>query len=712
LFGTCAVQVIVITMAELNYDFRKRLLEVHSPYRRDFDAVIPENSTVVTDEWKIVIPCDADKIIYNAARDLEEYFFISMKLSVKVVYDCGGCASKVVTYAVDPSLGENEYRVIASEDKIAITGADSRSAAQGGYWVEDLMNLNEAPYVEYTDIVRKPLYSPRMIHSGFGLDMFPDEHIRSIAHHGINALLVFVKDVDTTPHGYVDFNDLIYRAGCYGVDVYCYSYMKSRRHPDDPKAEEFYEGLYGRLFDRCPGFKGIVFVGESCEFPSNDPHTSGMLRLVNRNPDGTNKTGKIAPGWWPCYDFDKWVKLVKGIIQKRKPDVDFVFWTYNWGGQPEADRLALIDSLPTDISLLVTFEMKQTIVREGVRNYTVDYNLWFEGPGDYFVSEAKRAKERGIRLYTMSNTGGRTWDIGVVPFEPAPQQWMRRYAEMQKAHDNWGLCGTMDSHHFGYWPSFIAELAKWAFYAPVEDYMSVLRRIVKRDFGAENVDTVIEAYDKFSDGIRSLVSTDADQYGPFRIGPSYPLTLNAKYGEVNIPTVFYAHFGGNHITNPIYAAGASTPEQLKKLNYEIKEHSITRDKFAEGAAMLDAIIDTLPERKKDNARRIAGVAHFFSNAARTTVNTKEWQKRKVELKKLAASETPLGEAEKARIEELKAEMKAIGLNELENAKATIPYVEFDSALGFEPSMEYMTDRAHIEWKLGVTEQAISELDLY
>ena len=46
------------------------------------------------------------KIIYNAARDLEEYFFISMKLSVKVVYDCGGCASKAVTYAVDPSLGE------------------------------------------------------------------------------------------------------------------------------------------------------------------------------------------------------------------------------------------------------------------------------------------------------------------------------------------------------------------------------------------------------------------------------------------------------------------------------------------------------------------------------------------------------------------------------------------------------------------------------
>ena len=32
---------------------------------------------------------------------------------------------------------------------------------------------------------------------------------------------------------------------------------------------------------------------------------------------------------------------------------------------------------------------------------------------------------------------------------------------------------------------------------------------------------------------------------------------------------------------------------------------------------------------------------------------------------------------------------------------TIPLVEFDSRLGYEPSMEYMTDKAHIEWKLNL-----------
>jgi len=61
---------------------------------------------------------------------------------------------------------------------------------------------------------------------------------------------------------------------------------------------------------------------------------------------------------------------------------------------------------------------------------------------------------------------------------------------------------------------------------------------------------------------------------------------------------------------------------------------------------------------------------------------------------------------------LKSEMKAIAADEIRNAQNTIPYVEFDSRLGFEPSMEYMTDRAHIEWKIGIVEKALNELERY
>ena len=94
-----------------------------------------------------------------------------------------------------------------------------------------------------------------------------------------------------------------------------------------------------------------------------------------------------------------------------------------------------------------------------------DYTLAFTGPGYYFESEAAAAKKKGIRLYSMTNTGGRTWDFGVAPYEPMAQQWIRRYKEMAKAHDEWDLCGIMESHHYGFTPSIITNFQSTALWS-------------------------------------------------------------------------------------------------------------------------------------------------------------------------------------------------------------------------------------------------------
>ena len=255
-------------MAEINYDFRKRFSVVHSPTRRDMEKKCPEGFIEVTDEWYITIPDYADVVMTNAARDLEDYFFTSMKISLKLVRESEVCkCKKRIVYSTDLSIKEHSYRFAVSENEIILCGTNSRMAAQAGYFLEDLMNLEEGPFLKPRDYVRTSLFNPRMVHSGYGLDMYPTEHIKNIAHSGISALLVFVKDVDKTPHGYEDFNDLCYRASQHGLDVYAYSYLHNEMHPDDDGAYEFYENLYGKFFDRCPLFKGIIFVGESCEFP-------------------------------------------------------------------------------------------------------------------------------------------------------------------------------------------------------------------------------------------------------------------------------------------------------------------------------------------------------------------------------------------------------------------------------------------------------------
>lgn len=83
-----------------------------------------------------------------------------------------------------------------------------------------------------------------MIHSGYGIDEFPDAHLSQIAHTGMDAILVFVKGVNLTTRGFLDFNDLIWRAAKYGIDVYAYSYLKSEKHPEDEGTEAFYESTY------------------------------------------------------------------------------------------------------------------------------------------------------------------------------------------------------------------------------------------------------------------------------------------------------------------------------------------------------------------------------------------------------------------------------------------------------------------------------------
>ena len=696
---------------EVNYQFRQRYSVIHCPDRRDADKVCGVGQVEVDNTWTIVIPADADAVVKNAARDLEDYLFTSMNVSVRVAREgSNAVGDKRIVYGVSAELDENSYRFAVSETEILLVGGSPRMAAQASYYLEDLMNLCEAPFLDQTDEVRRSLFGTRMVHSGFGIDMYPNEHLVNLAHAGITAVLLFVKAIDQTAHGYQDFNDLCYRAAQYGIDVYAYSYFRNKFHPDDEGAEEYYESVYGHLFDRCPYFKGLIFVGEDADFPSKDPHTCGVTYFDDLDENGNPRHNLYEyPGYFPCVDYADLMNLIKKIVYKRRPDADIVLWSYNWGHAAPEHRKALLDVLPKDVAIQATYEMFETVTRDGVDNRTVDYTLFIPGPGKYFTTEGEFAKQNGLRFYSMTNTGGLTWDIGVVPYLPAPYQWMKRYEGMRKAHDEYGLVGLMESHHYGCTPSFITELAKWAFYSPAVDLEDTLRRLVVRDFGADNADTVCKAYRHFSEGIHHLVSTDPDQYGPHRVGPAYPFQLFENAGE-RMPQEPYAHFG-SRICFTHYGMGMwgndlgiglnvdePSEKDVRKFDFEIESFTQAEAHYARGCELLASVIKTLPERKRDNAERILALAMFIRNTMRTSVAVKEFYKRKCRLLKSHGEER----------NRLVDEMLQLCRGEVSNAEDTIPLVEFDSRLGFEPSMEYMCDRAHIEWKLERLYRVIDE----
>ena len=85
---------------------------------------------------------------------------------------------------------------------------------------------------------------------------------------------------------------------------------------------------------------------------------------------------------------------------------------------------------------------------------------------------------------------------------------------------------------------------------------------------------------------------------------------------------------------------------------------------------------------------MAALGRFMARAAQTTVHTKEWR--------LAAEKKDW------------AAMVQIAEAEIKNAEATLPLGELDSRLGWEPSMEYMCDAAHLRWKCETTRRVLEE----
>lgn len=683
-------------VAERNYQFRQRLNVVHQPNRRDPAAQPNAGETEIAEGWRIALPSDASEYLEAVGKDLQDYLFVSMGVSALLVRaDAEGARTiRLTTRDRWPEGGAalttpRGYRLVVAGDGITICGHDERGVGQGCYYLEDLLNLRAGPFLEPLDVVRAPVFSPRMVHSGWGLDQFPDPHLNAIAHAGMDAVLVFVKGPDMTTTGYLDLNNLVDRAALHGLDVYLYSYLESRVHPGEPGAKAYYESTYGELVRSCPGAKGVIFVGESCEFPSKDPRTTGRLRL-EPSPDG-EPDSRPSPGWWPCTDYPEWLNLLKPILRQVNPELDIVFWTYNWGWAPEEDRLALIASLPQDITLQATFEMFENIEKEGIMTRCVDYTVSFAGPGTYFRSEAQAAHERGLRLYTMSNTAGLTWDIGVIPYDPVPFQWARRHEGLLAAHRDWGLVGLMDSHHYGWWPSVVNELAKWAFWEPATDPEEMAERLARRDFGPEGGQLAVAAWHDWSEAWLDYVPTNEDQYGPFRVGPSYPLLLEAE--PELFPSAPFAHFGRDILSTHY------SPHKPEDLPTEIALLERMARRWEEGLAKLEQAVALTPERKLPDAQRTLGLGQFIRLCLQTTINTKRWWLLKVALVSAEAPE---------QIRAVAAEMTELGEAEVANAAAAIPLVEADSRLGWEPSMEYMTDRAHLEWKIAQLRRVLDE----
>ena len=689
-FGTVAPACAVPKLPdEPEYAFRKRLLVVHEPDRRDPAARTESDEFVFSDGCRVAVPQDAPPLVARAAWDFAEYLAVSMGVKTGAV--------DAVAIALDPSMERGSYEVDVG-DKVSVKAADERAAAQALYHLEDLMNLREAQFLKKGRTLRKARFSPRLVHSGYECDEFPDEHLRALAHHGMDAILVFLYGPGVAKLGRKDnVADTMRRAKAWGLDTYIYSHVKGWKHPDDPDAEAFFDERYGKLAAAYPEARGFVVVDENCHFPSKDPRVAewDVERRCKKDPNDP----RPAPGDYPSSDYPAWFRRVQDALHKANPNLELVFWAYAFVWQPIENATAFVDLLPKDVVLNVTFEMGGAHEkRNGMKSVVEDYSLSFEGPGAFFQNMAARAKRDGLKLYTMANSAGLAWDWGTVPLEPCPYQWKRRWDGVVAARGDYGVSGVMESHHYGVWPSFLTELEKEAYTVGGMPFDWHVRKIAERDYGRRNADAALAAWRSFSDAVRDMPPTYENQYGPFRMGPAFPFNAfgpELKHSDFPIPPMYLGRYY-NELRSRFYYKNdwlGETHDTPAYLERELELLKGIADRFLAGAETFRgfAAQPDLGAARRGKALRMADLAEYMGRGTLTALHVREAVMHEHRVKVLGAS----GDAEK----QARARVWELAAAEYANTKAALEIMRRDSRLGWEPTMEYRGGTKTVEWKL-------------
>jgi len=678
---SCGVRADNELVPEKELSFRHRLEEVHEPGLRDLSLKAGVDEFAFVDGSEIAYVGEPSPYMKRAIGDFVDFMKVSMGLRLNPQPSTlNPQLSTQPGVRISTGSVEKGYEVEVGAGGVSVRAKDDRQAAQALYHLEDLMGLRRAPFLKRGAERRSPRFSPRMAHSGWGCDQYPDAYLMKLQHTGIDTIILFIEkpgvascNTHTLEGLRLDAAGFIRRMRDFGFDVYVYSQATGFKHPSDPDAPQFFDELYGGISKSCPGAKGYILVDEKCHFPSKDPRVCQWDPKTRRKIDP--KDPRPWPSYFPGYDYLDWVDIVKRSIQRYSPEAEVVFWTYAFVWAPPEPCREFIRKLPKDIPVMATFESGlEHEKRNGLKSRVEDYSIAVTGPGDFFRRQAGEAGATGHKVYTMANCAGLAWDFGTIPYNPCPYQWHRRWQAVNDAQRTWNVQGVMECHHYGVWPSFITELEKEAFTDGGMDFDAHIRLIAARDFGEENVEKVLAAWKGWSDAIVDMSPRGENQYGPFRMGPAY--LFNAFQPELTAEDWYGGKFP-MHVSP--YSRGSGSVRDSNYLKKEIELFGWMVERYFAGAAAFREIAASLDGRRREKALRMAYLGEYMGRAVTTAKHVREGT---------------LAERAKDR-----AKANELARLEYGNTKAAIELMKRDSRLGWEPTMRYQGGVEACEWKL-------------
>jgi hypothetical protein len=155
---------------------------------------------------------------------------------------------------------------------------------------------------------------------------------------------------------------------------------------------------------------------------------------------------------------------------------------------------------------------------------------------------------------------------------------------------------------------------------------------------------------------------------------------------------------GNGIMKVPYYMGCDDRCTYLSIRIEREWQSLEKMRayIAEGLEILGKI-----ENKNEKLLYLENMGKFILFTTISGINAKKWYSLVTELR---------AEKNVEKLFRILDELEKLVDIEEVNTRNTIPVVGVDSRLGWEPSMEYMTDEKHLEWKLRQLDYARVEIN--
>ena len=380
------------------------------------------------------------------------------------------------------------------------------------------------------------------------------------------------------------------------------------------------------------GYNGVIFY----------EHDEKSLKLVRK--------AKLKA--YLCADELCYEKLYDGIISEKSNIVSL---------ENKDNKIDFIKNLDKNTTVILPFDENQNIERDGVSFKTKSGSLVMAQPSDEFVECYKLAKEKGIQVWVLNYSGGRTTEFGAVPYIPAMMQWFMRSVSLSEFE----IQATVECGNYGFVPSIVGEYTKMQNFSPCDEGGICIQKLAAMHFGPENTEKVMMAFKKVTDGVNYLVYNYADFEGPMQFGPAYPL-INGKLYEYDFDK---------------YDITLETDVNLK-----------AADCFNKATMILSHI-------ENSEAKNLMYILNFAVNTLVTCANTKRWYRR---IDALEKNDTDYKQ------KFLYEQMLKIGEQEIKNAYDTAeilinaPFLEGNNT-------DLLCTANALDAKIRLTENAINEI---